>query len=73
MYPPTLAEHGMLGMTAHTAAKAAFQRNSDLYYQEVLDQFTSTSPAKRIGTPEDVANLIVYLGSEANIFVKQFV
>lgn len=38
--------------------------------QGFLNEFASTYPTKRLGTPEDVANAVVYLASEANSFIN---
>jgi len=46
------------------------ERNRASYPQEMLDHYVPTLPARRLGTPEDAANLIVYLGSAANSFVN---
>jgi NAD(P)-dependent dehydrogenase (short-subunit alcohol dehydrogenase family) len=46
------------------------ERNVAEFSPELLTQFARTVPAKRLGTPDDVANLIVYLGSNANSFVN---
>ncbi|MDQ0875805.1 NAD(P)-dependent dehydrogenase (short-subunit alcohol dehydrogenase family) [Paenibacillus sp. V4I3] len=37
---------------------------------EMLQNFTSSIPAKRLGTPDCVASLITFLGSTANTFVN---
>ncbi|SHE87645.1 acetoacetyl-CoA reductase/3-oxoacyl-[acyl-carrier protein] reductase [Seinonella peptonophila] len=38
--------------------------------EKVLKKYAETFPTKRLGIPEDVANLIVYLGSMANSFIN---
>jgi NAD(P)-dependent dehydrogenase (short-subunit alcohol dehydrogenase family) len=46
------------------------ERNVAEFNPELLAQFAKNVPAKRLGTPDDAANLIVYLGSKANSFVN---
>jgi NAD(P)-dependent dehydrogenase (short-subunit alcohol dehydrogenase family) len=46
------------------------ERNVVEFSPELLAQFAKTVPTKRLGTPDDAANLIVYLGSNANSFVN---
>ncbi|GGD78110.1 SDR family NAD(P)-dependent oxidoreductase [Paenibacillus nasutitermitis] len=43
---------------------------SNVFPSNVLDGYAQSFPTRRLGTPEDVANLIVYLGSAANSFVN---
>ena len=43
---------------------------SNVFPLNVLEGYAQSFPARRLGTPEDVANLIVYLGSAANSFVN---
>lgn len=42
----------------------------NIFPDEVLTAYASSFPTKRLGTPEDVASLIVYLASAANRFVN---
>ncbi|MBW7455973.1 SDR family NAD(P)-dependent oxidoreductase [Paenibacillus sepulcri] len=44
------------------------ETNSSVFPEEVLNKHAQTIPAKRLGKPEDAANLIVYLGSKANSY-----
>ncbi|MBB6670480.1 SDR family NAD(P)-dependent oxidoreductase [Cohnella nanjingensis] len=46
------------------------ERNTAEFDPGLLTQFARAVPAKRLGTPEDVASTIVYLGSQANRFVN---
>ncbi|UUZ97777.1 SDR family oxidoreductase [Paenibacillus sp. P25] len=46
------------------------ERNQAEFPPEMLEKFASSHPAKRLGTPEDAANLIAFLGSAANSFVN---
>lgn len=46
------------------------ERNLTAFPQEMLDRFSSTVPARRLGTPDDAAALITFLGSAANTFVN---
>ncbi|UUZ97605.1 SDR family oxidoreductase [Paenibacillus sp. P25] len=43
---------------------------TNAFPQGMLEDYAGTFPTKRLGRPEDVANLIVYLGSAANSFVN---
>ncbi|MCJ8010418.1 SDR family oxidoreductase [Paenibacillus sp. KQZ6P-2] len=43
---------------------------TDIFPPNVLEEYAQSFPPGRIGTPDDVANLIVYLGSAANSFVN---
>ncbi|WP_339323261.1 SDR family oxidoreductase [Paenibacillus sp. FSL W8-0194] len=43
---------------------------SHAFPQQMLEEYAQSFPTQRMGTPEDVANLIVYLGSTANSFVN---
>lgn len=43
---------------------------SHTFPASVLEQYAQSFPTQRLGTPEDVASLIVYLGSAANRFVN---
>ncbi|AIQ14367.1 SDR family NAD(P)-dependent oxidoreductase [Paenibacillus durus] len=45
------------------------ESNSSVFPQDMLKKHAESIPAKRLGTPDDAANLIVYLGSKANSFV----
>lgn len=42
----------------------------DTFPHEVLEIYAASFPTKRLGTPEDVASLIVYLASTENRFVN---
>jgi NAD(P)-dependent dehydrogenase (short-subunit alcohol dehydrogenase family) len=42
----------------------------EMMSEEMVANYAQSVPAKRVGTPEDVANLIVYLGSTVNSFVN---
>ncbi|WP_028778587.1 SDR family NAD(P)-dependent oxidoreductase [Shimazuella kribbensis] len=46
------------------------EQNSLVFPKEVLEKHAESIPTKRLGIPDDVANLIVYLGSNANSFVN---
>ncbi|MDQ0062914.1 SDR family NAD(P)-dependent oxidoreductase [Paenibacillus harenae] len=45
------------------------ESNASVFPKDLLKKHAESIPAKRLGTPEDVANLIVYLGSKANSYV----
>jgi NAD(P)-dependent dehydrogenase (short-subunit alcohol dehydrogenase family) len=42
------------------------ERNRAIFSQEMRDIFAQQTPTGRLTTPEDVAALIVFLGSSAN-------
>lgn len=46
------------------------ERNLRDFPAEMLQKFSSSMPTRRLGTPEDVASLITFLGSAANSFVN---
>ncbi|WP_028609037.1 SDR family NAD(P)-dependent oxidoreductase [Paenibacillus harenae] len=46
------------------------ERNLRDFPPEMLQKFASSMPTRRLGTPEDVAGLIAFLGSAANSFVN---
>lgn len=43
---------------------------SHAFPQPMLEDYAQSFPTRRLGTPDDVANLIIYLGSTANSFVN---
>ncbi|WP_186325888.1 SDR family NAD(P)-dependent oxidoreductase [Paenibacillus sp. Y412MC10] len=43
---------------------------SHAFPQPMLEEYAQSFPTRRLGTPDDVANLIIYLGSTANSFVN---
>jgi NAD(P)-dependent dehydrogenase (short-subunit alcohol dehydrogenase family) len=62
------SKSGLHGFSKALALELA--SNVAEFSPEPLTQFAKTVPAKRLGTPDDVANFIVYLGSEANSFIN---
>ncbi|MBD0380469.1 SDR family NAD(P)-dependent oxidoreductase [Paenibacillus sedimenti] len=46
------------------------ERNLESFPPDMLEKFASSLPARRLGTPDDVAALIAFLGSAANSFVN---
>ncbi len=46
------------------------ERNLADFQPEMLQKFASSLPARRLGTPDDAASLIAFLGSAANSFVN---
>lgn len=46
------------------------ERASQMFSPQFLEEFAQSNPTKRLGTPADVANLAVFLGSEANSFMN---
>lgn len=46
------------------------EQNALVFPKKLLEQHAESIPTKRLGVPDDVANLIVYLGSKANSFVN---
>ena len=64
-------ELGPKGVTANAIAPGFIATDMvKTVPQEILDKFTSTTPVRRLGTPEDIANAYLFLASEEASFVN---
>lgn len=64
-------ELGPKGVTANAIAPGFIATDMvKTVPQDVLDKFTSMTPVRRLGTPEDIANAYLFLASEAASFVN---
>ncbi len=64
-------ELGPKGITANVIAPGFIATDMvKTVPQEVLDKFTSTTPVRRLGQPEDIANAYAFLASESASFIN---
>jgi 3-oxoacyl-[acyl-carrier protein] reductase len=64
-------ELGPKGVTANAIAPGFIATDMvKTVPQEILDKFTSMTPVRRLGTPDDIANAYLFLASEAASFVN---
>ncbi|HEX3052663.1 MAG TPA: 3-oxoacyl-ACP reductase FabG [Aggregatilineaceae bacterium] len=67
-------ELGPKGITANAVAPGFIATDMvKTVPQEVLDKFISQTPARRLGTAEDIANAYLFLASEESSFVNGIV